>query len=400
MKKIIILLLAACLAGVGQTMADNVLTVSDVNIPQGGQATVEVGCAFDTEFTAFELQLVLPEGLSLLADEDGKPIVERAFDGSHTLNGSLLPSNGNYKFTAYSTNAEDLSMPTSGPLFRVTLLADASLPLGTSLNATVTACEFTRTADSQGETLGDVSFAVSISEFRTLIDESATELPVAEENANVRVRRTIKAGEWSTLVLPFAMTADQVGEAFGIDAQLADFINWTSEEDDDGAIVGIKVGFATVAAMEANHPYIIKVQQDISEFTVDDVDIDPEDEPVVQVGRRAAERGYFHGTFVTATIPEENVFLSGNQFWYSTGKTQTKGLRGYFEFRDVLDAYYDAADAGARINMVLDGDMATGIRDTRYGESSSHGCYDLQGRRVTASRKGIYVKDGKKVVVK
>jgi len=395
MKKFFSFLTAALILGMGQTVATNRLTVSDVNVAQGGEATLEIGCEFDTEYTAFELQLALPEGLSLKTDDEGYPVVERAFDTNHILTGNLLPSNGNYKITCRSM--DNLSMPTSGVLFRLTMMADASLALGTSLNATVTACEFTRTADSQGESLDDVPFTVNITEFRTILDEASTTMPVAEANANVRVLRTINANEWSTICLPFAMTEAQVKTAFGNDVELGDFSSWTSEEDDEGAIVAINVGFTTVNEIEANHPYIIKVSEKVTEFTVDGVDIDPEEEPVVQVGRKASERGYMYGTYVATTVPEENVFLTGNQFWYSTGKTPIKGMRGYFEFRDVLDAYYDAAGAGARITMSFGDNTTTGVQMTANRKYENSKCFDLQGRRVLTPGKGLYIQNGKKI---
>ena len=196
------------------------------------------------------------------------------------------------------------------------------------------------------------------------------------------------------------LTAEQVKAAFGNDVQLADFSSWNSEEDNDGAIVTINVGFTDVTEMEANHPYIIKVREKVTEFTVDGVDIDPEEEPVVQVGKRTSERGYMYGTYVKTTIPEENVFLSGNKFWYSTGKTQTKGLRGYFEFRDVLDAYYDETSAASRIVMFFEDETTTGVTEIVNSKLSNSKYYDLQGRRVVKPVKGLYIKNGRKEVIK
>ena len=51
MKRNIFLLLTASLFSMGQAVADNVLTVNEVQVPQGGQARIEIGCDFDTEFT-------------------------------------------------------------------------------------------------------------------------------------------------------------------------------------------------------------------------------------------------------------------------------------------------------------------------------------------------------------
>mgnify|MGYP002624333869 CR=1 FL=1 len=403
MKKKMILMLTACFMLLGQAVADNVLTVSDVNVPQGGQATIEIGCDFDTEFTAFELQLSLPEGLSLLCDEDGKPVIERAFDGSHVISGNLLPSNGNYKFTCYSTNENSLLLPTTGALLRLTVVADGSLPMGSNLNASITATEFTRLADSKGENLDDVEFTIHITEYRTVLDENALTIPESEENANVRVRRTIKANEWSTICLPFAMTEAQVKTAFGEDVQIADFVDTQSTYDDADNVVGISIAFEDVTAIAANHPYIIKVSSPITEFTVDNVDIDPaEEDALIEVdngltGRRRVVYGGFYGTYHAQTTLEEfSLFLSDNQFWYSTGKTKMKAFRAYFVMADVLT---DVEGAGARISLQFEEETTTGIREK--GRTMRDGkTYNLQGQHVEKPRKGLYIRDNRKIFVK
>lgn len=405
MKKSIIVLFIASLLNMGHGLANNVLTVSDVNVPQGGQTTIEVGCEFDKEYTAFELQMTLPEGLSLLSDEDGKPIIVRAFDGSHVMSGNLLPSNGNYKFTCYSTDENDLSMPTSGILFRVTIMADANLSVGADLTASITACEFTRTSDSNGENLDDVDFNVHITEFRTILDESSTTAPVASNGAvDVRVKRTITASNWSTICLPFAMTEAQVKAAFGNDVELADFTGYETTENGDD-IESITVNFDDVTAIEANHPYIIKVSSAVTEFTADGVTIAPEDNPCVEydnglTGKKRKVLGTFTGTYFADFDfynEAENypLFISQNKFYYATENTNhMKAFRAYFDFVDNLP---EAEEAESRIFMRI-GDKATGIRSIRQTSDGSY--YDLQGRRVVKPGKGLYVKDGRKVVVK
>jgi len=402
MKKTFLILLSVCLFSVGQAMAGNVLTVSNVSVPQGGQATIEIGCEFDTEYTAFEVQMDLPDGLTLLSDDDGKPIVERAFDGSHTMTGSLLPSNGNYKFTCYSTDEYDLSMPTDGPLLRVTVVADATLSLGTNLTASITACEFTRTADSQGENLADVDFTITITEFRTILDETSITAPVAEDNANVRVKRTINANEWSTICLPFAMTEAQVKAAFGDDVQLGDFTGYDTAEAGD-EVVSITVNFDIVTSIEANHPYIIKVSDKVTEFTVDGVTIDPEDNPCVSFGYNTGKKPVvyhpkdFNGTYVADfdfynDATSYPLFLSGNKFYYATNNTMhMKAFRAYFDFDDYLS---EAAGASSRVTMF------TGISEIGNSKSPNGKYYDLQGRSVDSSqlKKGLYIVNGKMVI--
>jgi hypothetical protein len=103
-----------------------------------------------------------------------------------------------------------------------------------------------------------------------------------------------------------------------------------------------------------------------------------------------------YGTYVTATIPAENLFLSGNKFWYSVGKTQTKAFRGYFKFRDVLEEYYgNAANASSRISFSFN-DEPTGIVGITLSEGQDD-IFDLQGRKVETPSKGIYIRNGKKL---
>lgn len=403
MKRNIFLLITASLLSMGQAVADNVLTVNEVYVPQGGQAQIEIGCDFDTEFTAFELQIALPDGLSLLADEDGYPVIEKAFDTNHILSGNLLPSNGNYKITCRSM--ENLSLPTSGTLFSVTIQAEAGMSIGTTLTGNIVSCEFTRTADSAGQDLDDTDFPVYITEYRVVLDENSTTVPAAQENVDVRVKRTIKAGEWSTIVLPFDMTEAQVKEAFGDDVQIGDFTGADSEFDDADNVVGIKVNFNDVSAIEANHPYIIKVSQPVEEFTIDGVDIvADEDEAYIEfdngrTGSRRVVYSGFYGTYHAGTVLDEfTLFLNSNRFYYSDGTVKMKGYRAYFEFLDVLTEIEEGS--GVKIFFGTDEDE-TGISRISNGPRTMDETYDLSGRRIARQpQRGIYIVNGKKVVIK
>ncbi len=253
------------------------------------------------------------------------------------------------------------------------------------------------------DTLEDVTFKVNVvAVHNVVLKETSTEMPEATDEAvNVTLNRTIKAGSWSTIVLPFTATGEQVTAAFGDDVQLAAFTAWESEKDDDGGTVGINVTFTNADAadgIEANTPMLIKVSNEVNTSTFEGVTLEPEDEPVVQVGKKASQRGYFYGTYVMQKIPEENLFISNNKFWYSTGATTTKGYRGYFEFRDVLDAYYDVAEV--KFNLLVDG-VETGFRDVFQGQVEDQQYFDLSGRKVTRpQRHGVYIVHGKKAVLK
>jgi hypothetical protein len=190
------------------------------------------------------------------------------------------------------------------------------------------------------------------------------------------------------------MSAAQVQTAFGENVQLGDFTSWSAEKAGN-ATVGINVGFTAVTAIEANHPYIIKVTDPVTEFTVDGVNIVVADNPTKQVGTEESERGYMHGIYTATTVPEKNLFLNANKFYYSVGNSPIKAFRAYFEFYDVLDSYNDATDA--RITLSFE-DNATKVKGVRNMEKSDEVIYNLSGQRVSKVGRGVYVKNGKKVV--
>ena len=244
--------------------------------------------------------------------------------------------------------------------------------------------------------IADVSFKINIvNAYSVTLDEESTDAPKAASGVNVTVKRTIAANTWSTICLPFAMTADQLAAAFPGGVELGDFTSWASEENDEGDIVGITVGFTSVSAIEANHPYIIKVKEAVSEFTVEGVDIAPGEELSIEVGKKKSEKGSFNGTYVAGeTIPETDLFLNAGKFWYATGNTKAmKAYRGYFEFYDVLT---EAEGAASRINITFDD--VTAIKGIKTdGEEK---IYTLSGQRVNKAGKGVYIVNGKKVIKK
>ena len=156
--------------------------------------------------------------------------------------------------------------------------------------------------------------------------------------------------------------------------------------------------FSDATTIEANHPYIIKVSNNITEFSVEEVDIAPEEEPTVAAVKRTKKQwSEMIGTYVAQTTLDATcLFLSENKFWYSAGNTKMKAFRAYFDFYDVLTEIEDTYSS--RIILNFPDDETTGIRN--IAPSMNNRYYDLQGRQIDMPNKGIYVKDGRKVVVK
>lgn len=390
--------MATALFCIGQVvLANDALTVTPVNLPQGGEAVVEVACSFEKSFKGYEMDIELSDGLTLTLDAEGKPMAEVAFGGTdHSVTTSQV-GEGKYRFVCVSMSNKLL--PTTGALLRVHVACPDGVAVGTAYTGRLTNMEFT-TADMKATSIGDVTFSVIVAEpadTRVVLDENATTLPTAASGVDVRVKRKIKGGVWNTLVLPFSMTADQVVEAFGTDAELATFTAWESEEDKEGNIAGISVSFTPTTEIEANVPCLIRTSTDVDEFNTDGVDIAPESEPSVQVGKKKAERGYLTGTYVVTNVPEECLFLSNGNFWYSTGNTKIKGFRAYFEFADILSAYYSSDSANVRV--AIADNIATSISNAVNDHASDVGTYDLQGRRTPLTTAGLYIVNGKKIII-
>ena len=224
-------------------------------------------------------------------------------------------------------------------------------------------------------------------------DENAAEPPAASGPlARVTVRRTINADEWSTLCLPFAMSQEQCKAAFGDDVQMGDFTGCTVDADKNIAVM-----FATVTALEANHPYVVKCSAAVSEFTVEGVNVVAGAEARVDHDYDGQQYNSFIGTYASGTlVPNRCLFVSGGKFYFSTGQTAMKGFRGYFSF-DAAGADY-ANYAEARVTMAFG--VPTAVRAASAGTAAEGAVYDLSGRRSNGLRRGIYVREGKKVVMK
>ena len=394
MKKIFLSVMLGLMA-LGQAQASDLLTVADVTVPYGSETTLEVSCAFETQFKAYQFDLELGAGATLVTDSDGRPVWENGFgDTDHSVS-AITISEGKYRFVC--TSLTNSLLPMSGALLRVKVTTVGEV--GDTFTGRVTAAEFT-TVDYEAYSPSDTSFTILVGETpdtHVVMDENSSVLPEAQTGVDVRVRRTILADEWSTIALPFAMTAEQCQAAFGDDVQLGDFNDYDFDEEAGN----ITVMFKDATAIEANHPYIIKVGHEVTEFTVDGVDVDPQEAVVdFDTSRRKNQPRQMVGTYVAQTELEwGTLFLSGGQFWYSTGLTRMKAFRAYFNFYDLIPDFEDNYES-RQVKFRFDDDGTTTRVDNVQCTMNDVQVYDLQGRAVSTPAKGIYVRGGKKIIIK
>lgn len=392
------------------------ISLGDVLVPQGRQTMMEVMFHFNEghDYVSYQFTVSLPDGISLVTDDAGVvPVTLGDGQPANIYNGLQLNPN-THILTCYSNPSTPIG-GTEGVLVRIPIEADEDIvTAGDELEGSLTGVEFTHNEGSVRNPFDNVTFTIKVTE-DVILDENYTWIPYATSAAcDLKVTRTIKAGNWSSICFPFAMSADKLKAAFGDDYDLEEFTGYDVVKDGDN-VVGITMNFTkNTKAARINTPYIIKTSQDISEFEVN-AKVNPgnakksivmEDEDTGE----EVEIASMTGTYAAGTVvPKNSLFLSGNKFYYSAGKSKMKAFRAYFTLNDVLA---DVSQAAARISLSIDGET-TGVESVENRQQYDSMIYDLQGRPVTKPvrsattenassaglKKGIYVKEGKKIVI-
>jgi hypothetical protein len=385
---------------------DNAIYIEPINVCVGLEQTLSVKMKNSNPVAGFEFSLLLPEGITVtgasLSNERTTSAKTSSFshavldDGTvKVLCGTMTQNPETGKLYTFDGN--------DGEVATITISVDPNMAQG-NYSAIVTNAKLAD-ADAVKTTIGsDVESVITVSDVLVL-DENSTMTPPTANNVTVTVRRTINANEWSSICLPFDMTEEQVMAAFGNDVQLAEFASYDAVKDGNN-VTGITINFDDTDLSEGlygNYPYIIKTSSDITEFTLT-ADINPDDAVAEydngKTGGKRKVYGSFIGTYKAKTVvPDNSLFLSAGKFWYSAGLTKMKAFRAYFTLDDVLT---DMSQASARIQMSLD-EEETGVNEraiTNHEQPSHEKYYNLMGQRVTMPKKGLLVKEGKKIVVK
>lgn len=386
---------------------DNVIYIEPFTVAANSTYTMSVKMKNTVVAEGFGFDLVLPEGITVATDEDGFPLVslstERTTANKTNNFNADFKLDGTLNVQAYSSNGSSIS-GNDGEVALVVLNIAADVDPDTYpiyiRNIAISDVNATSHRTDEVETAVTVTEA---SEYDLVLDENVNDEIMSAANVKVKVVRSINANEWSTICLPFAMTEEQVKSdaVFGGDVEIAEFISYEVNDDKTEITVEFADADLTNDGFMANYPYIIKTPNEISDFVVDGVSIDPDEEnAVAEYAEGRGARRHVYGTFIgtyhpQTVVPANCLFLSGNEFWYSTGQTKMKGFRAYFNFEDVL-----AGVGGANARVKMNFNEATGINTIDHSTLTIDHYYDLQGRSVENPAKGIYLKNGKKVVVK
>lgn len=368
------------------------LTVPDVTVPCGSTSNVVIYVDFGKQaYTAYQMDIAYPEGISSVKDDHVNPAFVKGdiYGETHNVS-SIYTDSGKDRFQCFSLSSAPFTTQ-NGILLTLPIQVQRTLAEGT-YQATISPIEFVQT-DATPDRPNAITFNIIVTN-TVVLDESSTVEPQEATGVDVLVKRTIKAGEWSTICLPFDMTEVQIKSIFGEGVRLGDFTGY-EKTGKEGNITGITINFKSAEAIEKNHPYIIMASKDVNEFKLNDVEIIPGNTVVAAVERKKRSWSEMIGTYIANTELEEGMlFINNNKFWYSAGQTKMKAFRAYFDFSDVL-ADVEASD----VKMVIDG-IETHITSLTH-KANDMNVYDLSGRKIVKSRqRGIYIKGNKKFFIK
>ena len=225
---------------------------------------------------------------------------------------------------------------------------------------------------------GDVRL-VRLGNLDVTLDE-AKDNTIKAMDANVTLKRSFVENKWNTLVLPFAVSAEDVKAKFGNDAKVVEYSN---AED-------VNINFTTSTnGIKANVPVLIMPAAVNAEntYTFNGVSI-------VEADPKADGTNYsFVGSYKPHDLVNDDYMLYADKWW----KTETGDTYKIKAFRAYIKAKTPAA--AKQLNLVIDG-QTTGLKLNTVNGNIEGETYNIAGQRVANSYKGLIIKNGKKIIKK
>lgn len=218
--------------------------------------------------------------------------------------------------------------------------------------------------------------------------------------------RTFKNTNWQAWYVPFELElTNDVQEHFSF----AKFAGTYTEEDGSFYITVVRMKEGDV--VKANTPYVVQAKvadkTNPQVITLKDAILKAAEETsfyVLSAEKKITFRGNY--THRTVTETDENWYaLSGGQYSRQLPGNTIAPFRCFFTIEDREDNPYLSSPNPAKVRLMVLGEE-TGIEDIKNQElrkSDALGkVYDLGGRKMTSDKlsKGIYIINGKKVLVK
>lgn len=224
------------------------------------------------------------------------------------------------------------------------------------------------------------------------LDETVDNVIEAKENVYVTLKRTFyHDNAWNTLCLPFDVDANKVATAFA-GAEI--------REIDPNKCTANTIQFVPATEIKAGVPYIIKWNENVAEAkpfeeTFEGVMLVAEPKPVTINNNDIKFTGFYNKT-TADNLGESVAAIGAENKLFKVTSGEMKGFRAAFVLKSNTPA--------SVIKLVIDG-TATGIEDLVIDGVKANGrVYNLNGQFVGNSlnglQPGLYIQNGKKIVVK
>lgn len=190
------------------------------------------------------------------------------------------------------------------------------------------------------------------------------------DQVTVRLKRTLKANQWNTFCVPFSID--------NLDANIREY----------DFIDGTTMKFKEAASIQAGKPYLVMPDSDIKDPVYSNVTLSAQPALSIEYGGYSFEGIYSPTELLT---DKTQLFLtnSGQLAYPASLATATmKGMRAYFQ-----------VPVGANARLYID-DTEDSLQPLSGSPEGERVVYDLSGRLVNSLKKGIYVVNGKKLLVR
>ena len=235
------------------------------------------------------------------------------------------------------------------------------------------------------------------------ISESANNSITVQTGATVNLTRTLVADTWNTICLPFVPTEDQAKTIFGKDAKFAQFSSVSN-----GVMQFTSVD---VEGLHAGTPYLVLPSQDkttSSPIKLTGVNIPTTAINAGKVTHSDNTGNYtFQGIYRPTPFPINDQSIrfvaANNKLKYPNTENPLKALRAYFTVPVSGGSGSQTPTNPAKdYTFAVDSFVPTSIANIQIEGDGDGAIYNIGGQRVEGKSlpKGIYIRDGKKFVVK
>lgn len=205
-----------------------------------------------------------------------------------------------------------------------------------------------------------------------------------DKTVNASLTRTLVAEKWNTFCVPFDISLKD-GKLNGVEASVMEY----------NSVDGDIMFFAPASEIKAGKAYLIKPSKDIKDPTFLNVKFSS-----TEPGAPEVETYSFTGLYSPKTFTKEeantSLFVNGNaKFNKPKANSTMNGMRAYFTIPSNVSSTAQLQISGIQtsINEVTD--------DVQVGNSN---IYSINGQYVgkdaSVLEKGIYIRNGKKLVIK